>query len=52
MRTLVEGELEAGDHQVVWDGRTENGQMAASGTYYYELEIGAIRTARKALLLR
>jgi len=33
VRTLHEGTLPAGDHVMTWDGRTEDGRTAPSGTY-------------------
>ncbi len=37
VRLLFEGFLTAGLHQVRWDGRTQSGQSAAAGTYFYRL---------------
>jgi len=37
VRTLVDGNLPAGPHAVVWDGRSDAGAQAASGTYFYRL---------------
>ncbi|MCK4510975.1 hypothetical protein KAW64_04505, partial [bacterium] len=33
VRTLVDREVEAGEHGAVWDGTTDTGQRAASGVY-------------------
>lgn len=38
VRTLVSEALAAGEHSVIWDGRTDGGSMAASGTYMYSLQ--------------
>ena len=32
--TLVDGRQEAGNHQVSWDGRDQNGTSVPSGTYF------------------
>lgn len=37
---LVEGQIEAGVHEVVWNGRNAVGSMVASGVYLYRLEAG------------
>jgi len=37
VRTLVEANLPAGEHSVVWDGRDQGGKMVASGVYFYRL---------------
>ena len=38
VRTLMEGEQEAGFYLLSWDGRNEAGAEVASGTYLYRLE--------------
>jgi len=38
VRTLHRGTLEAGQHQVSWDGRDERGRPVADGMYFARLE--------------
>ena len=56
VRTLVDRDVEAGEHKVVWDGTTDAGQRAASGVYFVRMETaghaGAFRAARKLVLLK
>lgn len=52
VRKLLDQEKTAGDHTVFWDGKNDRGVSVASGAYYYELEVGGQRTARKSLVLR
>jgi hypothetical protein len=52
VRTLVDGELPAGDHSVVWDGTDDAGRHVGSGAYLYQLESGGVVSARKSLLLK
>jgi hypothetical protein len=56
VRTLTDGELEAGPHATVWDGATDTGQRAASGVYFVKMEIAghtdAFRATRKLVLLK
>ena len=52
VRTLVEGELPAGEQTVSWDGRRQNGQTVASGVYFYELVVGNNTEKRKMTLIR
>jgi flagellar hook assembly protein FlgD len=52
IRSLVDGRLPAGMHEVMWNGRDENGAMAASGVYFYRLSAGEIVQTRKMVLLR
>lgn len=37
VRTLVNGEMNEGTHDVHWDGRDQAGAVAASGIYFYKL---------------
>jgi len=50
--TLLKGELPAGPHTVTWDGRTSDGSMAASGTYWYQLRTPDGHTSRSMVLLK
>ena len=56
VRTLVDCEVEAGEHHAVWDGTTDTGQRAASGVYFAKMEIArrtdAFRATRKLMLLK
>ena len=45
--TLVDGQLEAGEHVVQWDGSN-----AASGVYFYRLQTDDFVDAKKMLLLK
>ena len=38
VRTLVDRTVEQGEHSLVWDGRTDSGERAASGVYFVRLE--------------
>ena len=54
VRTLVRGQLPAGVHRAVWDGRDDKGIEVSSGVYLYRLRIdrgGGLRT-RKTVLIR
>jgi hypothetical protein len=53
VRTLVDRSYDAGEHQVVWDGRDLRGREQASGAYFVSLEANGVRSpARKVILLR
>ena len=52
VRTLVQAEQAPGSYTVRWDGRTENGGLAASGTYLYRLRMGDYSAARQLILVR
>jgi hypothetical protein len=52
VRTLEDGVLEAGSHQRVWDGRTDDGRLAISGMYFSRLEAQQGVRTRKMILMR
>jgi hypothetical protein len=52
VRTLVEREMSADQHQVVWDGRDENGAPVSSGVYFYRLTAGGFSQTRKMLMIK
>ncbi|MEZ4648028.1 MAG: FlgD immunoglobulin-like domain containing protein [Candidatus Eisenbacteria bacterium] len=52
VRTLVQGELEAGAHDVVWDGRDESGNLLSSGIYWTQLRANGRTFSKKATVLR
>lgn len=48
--TLVDRVLEAGSHEVAWNGRTGDGQSAAAGAYYVQLRVAGNMSTRKIVL--
>ncbi|RMH72739.1 MAG: tandem-95 repeat protein [Gemmatimonadetes bacterium] len=51
--TLVDQKLEAGYHQVVWDGTNATGKPVASGVYFYTLQASpAFKETKQMLLLK
>ena len=52
VRTLVKGELEAGSHEVVWDGSDDAGRPLTSGVYWTQLTAGGHTFNKKATVLR
>ena len=51
VRTLVDGEVEPGEHAVTWDGRYASGAEAASGVYFCKLSaMSTTRTVSMALV--
>jgi hypothetical protein len=52
VKTLLNEKLDAGTHQVIWDGKDENGKSVSSSIYFYQLKAGKdfIQTKRMILL--
>jgi subtilisin family serine protease len=52
VRCLVEGMLEPGEYQTIWDGKDERGQKVSSGTYFLRYKMGDSHKIEKAVLVR
>ncbi|UCH84019.1 MAG: T9SS type A sorting domain-containing protein [Candidatus Latescibacterota bacterium] len=53
IRTLVAGEhYPAGGHEVVWDGRNEQGSAVATGIYIYRIDTGYFTATKRMTLLK
>jgi flagellar hook assembly protein FlgD len=52
VRTLLRGPLAAGAHVAEWNGRTDAGQEAPSGIYYYRINAGDNSATHKIVLTR
>jgi hypothetical protein len=51
VRTLVDGQMAAGEHSIIWDGKTDSGSQAASGVYFYETRAnGEVKVNKMALV--
>ena len=52
VRTLVDGEMPAGEHGVTWDGRDSGGSHVAPGIYFVRLSAGGVTETRKVARIR
>jgi predicted Fe-S protein YdhL (DUF1289 family) len=52
IRTYDLGYQLAGNHSIRWDGRNENGDIAASGVYLYRIEAGPHQVTNRMVLLK
>jgi hypothetical protein len=50
--TLFHDNMEAGDHEVVWNGRDEDGKAVSSGVYFAQAEGLGMRVTEKISLVR
>ena len=56
VKTLVAGNMQAGYHSIVWDGRDDNGKSVSSGVYFSGFDaadkIGDYTSVKKMILLK
>ncbi|MCK4655330.1 MAG: T9SS type A sorting domain-containing protein, partial [Candidatus Cloacimonetes bacterium] len=52
VKTLVDEKLEAGNHQVVWDGKNENSKSVSSGIYFYKMNTVEYTSTKKMILMK
>lgn len=52
VRVLIDKDMNAGYHQVLWDSRNGNGVPVASGMYIYQLSAGDFKATKKMMLLK
>ncbi|MDZ7386677.1 MAG: T9SS type A sorting domain-containing protein [candidate division KSB1 bacterium] len=52
IRTLVDGNLQAGAHQVQWDGLDDQGNHVAAGVYLCRMKAGDFMDTKRMLLVK
>ena len=52
IRTLVDDYVQAGQHQIIWDGKNDNGIQVSTGIYYYIMQSGNFRSMKKAVFVK
>jgi hypothetical protein len=52
VRTLVNEQLDAGYHSVIWNGTDESSRSVASGIYFYKFKTDNFSKTKKMLLLK
>lgn len=52
VRVLAAHTFEAGEHQLRWDGRNDQGVSVASGVYFYRFQAGEYIQTKKMMLMR
>ena len=50
--TIVDRDMDAGDHTETWHGVSDGGEPVASGVYFFRLAHGGVSTTTKGVLLR
>ncbi|MCK5051210.1 MAG: T9SS type A sorting domain-containing protein [Candidatus Cloacimonetes bacterium] len=50
--TLVSGNLEAGYHNIPWNGKDDSGKTISSGIYFYMMKAGKLAQTKKMILMK
>ncbi|MCL1827592.1 MAG: choice-of-anchor D domain-containing protein, partial [Candidatus Cloacimonetes bacterium] len=50
--TLVDNELSAGHHNIVWYGIDQNGNAQSSGVYFYRMKTAEYQAVKKMILMK
>jgi flagellar hook assembly protein FlgD len=50
--TLVRGEQTVGSYEVMWNGKNNRGETAATGIYLYKMRAGEFLTVKKMMLMK
>ncbi|MGE5314252.1 MAG: FlgD immunoglobulin-like domain containing protein [Acidobacteriota bacterium] len=52
VRTLINTEMPAGFYTVTWNGTNDNGQVVASGMYFFRVHAGSFTASKKMLFVK
>jgi len=52
VRTLVNSELNSGNHSVIWNGKDNQGKSVTSEVYYYKMDSGKYTSSKKMILIK
>ncbi|MDN5354640.1 MAG: hypothetical protein PWQ09_1396, partial [Candidatus Cloacimonadota bacterium] len=52
VKTLVNQEMSAGQHSVLWSGRDDSGNSVSSGVYFFRMTNGRYTSTRKMILMK
>ncbi|RLC56633.1 MAG: hypothetical protein DRH89_05255, partial [Candidatus Cloacimonadota bacterium] len=52
IKTLVNGVYPVGEHNVVWNGKDNNGKIVSSGVYFYHMLSKEYSSTRKMILMK
>jgi hypothetical protein len=52
VKSLINKQLEAGQHQFSWNGKDKHNKSVASGVYFYRFENGYVSETKRMILMR
>ncbi len=52
VKTLINSEVEAGEHSITWHGDTDSGANAATGVYFIKLQTNEYQQTKKVMMIK
>ncbi|MDI3504038.1 MAG: serine protease [Candidatus Cloacimonadota bacterium] len=52
VRSLIHETMPSGKHQIVWNGKDDNGRQVSSGLYFYRMKSGKYSSTRKMIMMK
>ena len=52
VKTLVNDNMNAGKHTIVWNGRDNAGKAVSSGVYFYKMSAGKYSSTKKMIMMK
>jgi len=52
VKQLINDQVSAGQHTIVWNGLDDDGKSVTSGVYFYKLKAGNFEQTRKMILMK
>jgi hypothetical protein len=52
IKTLIDGDIEAGIHTAYWNGRSDDNRKVANGIYFYHIEAQGCSQTRRMIVVR
>ena len=51
IRTILDEKIEAGEHDIKWNGKDDSGNRVPNGIYYYQIINGDYKSPKKRIIL-
>ena len=52
VKTLIDDNLSATNHTIIWNGKDESNKTVSSGIYFYKMKSGTYTSTRKIILMK
>jgi len=52
VKTLIDNDLPAGTHRRMWRGTNQQGEVVASGSYFYRLQVGGVMKTGQLYMIK